>query len=91
MVGNNADVGITILGFVGTGRPILVGITEWLENMDAPWHDVNLGRNRAWEVPDGQQPDCDRDGPSGNGIRSSNDVRARHQNDHITFGAQVIP
>ena len=47
MVGSNADVGITILGFAGTGRPVLLGITERLEFVDAPSHVEDLGRYRA--------------------------------------------
>ena len=47
MVGNNADVGITILGFAGTGRPVLLGITERLEFVDAPSHVEDLKRYRA--------------------------------------------
>ncbi len=47
MVGNNADVGITILSFAGTGRPVLLGITERLEFVDAPGHVEDLKRYRA--------------------------------------------
>ena len=47
MVGNDADVGITILGFAGTGRPVLLGITERLEFVDAPSHVEDLERYRA--------------------------------------------
>ncbi len=47
MVGNNADVGITGLGFAGTGRPVLLGVTERLEFVDAPAHVEDLKRYRA--------------------------------------------
>ncbi|HOT94898.1 MAG TPA: hypothetical protein PK089_06890 [Methanoregulaceae archaeon] len=47
MVGNNADVGITIRHFAGTGRPVLLGCTERLEYVDAPAHAAELERYRA--------------------------------------------
>ncbi len=47
MVGNDAAVGIAIVNFVGTGRPVLLGITERLEYVDAPSHVENLKRYRA--------------------------------------------
>ena len=47
MVGNDAEVGITILDFAGTGRPVLLGITERLEFVDAPGHAADLARYRA--------------------------------------------
>ncbi len=47
MVGNNADVGITILTFAGNGRPVLLGCTERLEFVDAPGHVEDLERYRA--------------------------------------------
>ncbi len=49
MVGNNAEVEITILGFAGTGRAVLLGITERLEFVDAPMHAADLERYRARE------------------------------------------
>ena len=47
MVGNNSDVGIAILGFAGTGRLVLLGITERLEYVDAPAYVEDLKRYRA--------------------------------------------
>ncbi|MGD9938008.1 MAG: hypothetical protein AB7S61_11125 [Methanoregulaceae archaeon] len=47
MVGNNADVGIAIVNFAGTGRPVLLGIAERLESVDAPSHVKDLKRYRA--------------------------------------------
>ena len=47
MVGNGAEVGITILNFAGDGRPVLLGITERLEFVDAPGHVEDLERYRA--------------------------------------------
>ena len=47
MVGNDAEVGITILGFAGTDRPVLLGVTERLEFVDAPAHAADLERYRA--------------------------------------------
>ena len=47
MVGNNADVGIAIVNFAGAGRPVLLGITERLEYVDAPSHAADLARYRA--------------------------------------------
>jgi len=47
MVGNNADVGITILNFAGAGRPVLLGVTGRLEFVDAPSHVAELARYRA--------------------------------------------
>ena len=47
MVGNDADVRIEIRNFAGTGRPVLLGITERLEFVDAPGHAGDLERYRA--------------------------------------------
>ena len=47
MGGNDADVGITVLGFAGTERPVLLGVTERLEFVDAPGHVGGLKRYRA--------------------------------------------
>jgi hypothetical protein len=47
MVGNDAEIGITILGFAGTERPVLLGVTERLESVDAQGHVANLARYRA--------------------------------------------
>ena len=47
MVGNSAGVGITVLNFAGTGRPVLLGITERLEFVDSPSHVEDLKRYRA--------------------------------------------
>ncbi len=47
MVGNHADVGVTVLDFAGDGRPVLFGITERLENVNAPGHVEDLKRYRA--------------------------------------------
>ena len=47
MIGNNADVGIAIVNFAGAGRPVLLGITERLEYVDAPSHVEDLKRYRA--------------------------------------------
>ena len=47
MVGSDAEVGITILGFAGTGRPVLLGITERLEFVDASGHVDDLKRYQA--------------------------------------------
>ena len=47
MVGNGASVGIAIVNFAGTSRPVLLGITERLEYVDAPSHVEDLKRYRA--------------------------------------------
>ncbi len=47
MVGNDAEVGITVLNFAGIGQPVLLGITERLEFVDAPGHAADLKRYRA--------------------------------------------
>jgi hypothetical protein len=47
MVGNDAEVGIDIRNFAGTERPVLLGITERLEFVDAPGHVDDLKRYRA--------------------------------------------
>ena len=47
MVGNNAEVGIAIVNFAGTGRPVLLGVTERLEYVDAPSHVEDVKRYRA--------------------------------------------
>jgi hypothetical protein len=47
MVGNDAEIGITILNFAGTGRPVLLGVTERLEFVDAPGHAADLERYHA--------------------------------------------
>ena len=47
MVGNEAEVGITILNFAGSDRPVLLGITERLEFVDAPGHIEHLKRYRS--------------------------------------------
>ncbi len=47
MVGNNAEVEVEIRNFAGTGRPVLLGITERLEFVDAPSHVEDLKRYRA--------------------------------------------
>ncbi len=47
MVGNNADIGITVLSFAGEERPVQLGITERLEFVDAPGHVADLARYRA--------------------------------------------
>ena len=47
MVGNDAEVEIEIRNFAGDGRPVLLGITERLEFVDAPSHVEDLKRYRA--------------------------------------------
>jgi hypothetical protein len=47
MVGNDAEVEIEIRNFAGEGRPVLLGITERLEFVDAPGHAADLNRYRA--------------------------------------------
>jgi hypothetical protein len=47
MVGNDAELGITIVDFAGSGRPVLLGITERLEFVDAPGHVEDVKRYRA--------------------------------------------
>jgi hypothetical protein len=47
MVGNNAEVEVEILEFAGDKRPVLLGITERLEFVDAPRHVEDLKRYRA--------------------------------------------
>ena len=47
MVGNKAEIGITILNYAGSDRPVLLGITERLEYVDAPSHVEDLARYRA--------------------------------------------
>ena len=47
MVANDAAVGIAIVNFAGTGRPVLLGITERLEFVDAPGDAEDLERYRA--------------------------------------------
>ena len=47
MVGNEAEVEIAIVNFAGTGRPVLLGITERLEYVDSPSHVEDLKRYRA--------------------------------------------
>ena len=47
MVGNDAEVEVEIRNFAGEGRPVLLGITERLEFVDAPAHAEDLKRYRA--------------------------------------------
>ena len=47
MVGNGASVDIEIRNFAGEGRPVLLGITERLEFVDAPRHAADLERYRG--------------------------------------------
>ncbi len=47
MVGNDAEVGVQIRNFAGDGRPVLLGVTERLEFVDAPGHVEDLKRYRA--------------------------------------------
>jgi hypothetical protein len=47
MVGNDAKIEIEIREFAGDGRPVLLGITERLEFVDAPGHVEDLKRYRA--------------------------------------------
>ncbi len=47
MVGNGAEVEVEVRDFAGTGRPVLLGITERLEFVDAPGHAADLVRYRA--------------------------------------------
>ncbi len=47
MVGNDAEVEIEIRNFAGDGRPVLLGVTERLEFVDAPGHAADLARYRA--------------------------------------------
>ncbi len=47
MVGNDAEVEVEVRNFAGEGRPMLLGITELLEYVDAPKHAPDLERYRA--------------------------------------------
>ena len=47
MVGNNAEVEVEVRNFAGTEKPVLLGITERLEFVDAPGHAADLARYRA--------------------------------------------
>jgi hypothetical protein len=47
MVGNDAEVEVEIREFAGASRPVLLGITERLEFVDAPRHVEDLKRYRA--------------------------------------------
>jgi hypothetical protein len=47
MVGNGAEVEVEIRNFAGDGRPVLLGVTERLEFLDAPGHVEDLARYRA--------------------------------------------
>jgi hypothetical protein len=47
MVGNEAEVEVEIREFAGSERPVLLGITERLEFVDAPGHAEDLKRYRA--------------------------------------------
>ncbi|MEN6341979.1 MAG: hypothetical protein ABFC89_05410 [Methanospirillum sp.] len=47
MVGNRADVEVEVRNFAGDGRPVLLGVTERLEFVDAPGHAADLERYRS--------------------------------------------
>ena len=47
MVGNDAEVEVEVRNFAGSGRPVLLGVTERLEFVDAPGHAEDLKRYRA--------------------------------------------
>ncbi len=47
MVGTDADVEVEVRNFAGKGRPVLLGVTERLEFVDAPGHVEDLKRYRA--------------------------------------------
>ncbi len=47
MVGNNAEVEVEVRNFADDGRPVLLGVTERLEFVDAPGHVADLKRYRA--------------------------------------------
>ncbi|MEN6519328.1 MAG: hypothetical protein ABFC38_14335 [Methanospirillum sp.] len=47
MVGNDAEVEVEIRNFAGDGRPVLLGVTERLEFVDAQGHVEDLERYRA--------------------------------------------
>ncbi|KAF5046982.1 hypothetical protein DSECCO2_465090 [anaerobic digester metagenome] len=47
MVGNGVEVEAEIRNFAGDGRPVLLGVTERLEFVDAPGHAADLARYRA--------------------------------------------
>jgi hypothetical protein len=47
MVGNDAEIEIEVRNFAGDGRPVLLGVTERLEFVDAPGHVADLARYRA--------------------------------------------
>ncbi len=78
MVGNNAEVEVEIRNFAGTGRPVLLGITERLEYVDAPGHAADLARyrgrgyamqgNRIAIVVDRPQSTVEVHSPSVNGV-----------------------
>ncbi len=58
MVGNLAEVGIAIVNYAGTGRPVLLGITERLEFVDATRHVSDLVRSRTWADEGSASPCC---------------------------------
>ncbi len=47
LVGNGAEIEVEIRNFAGESRPVLIGITEQLEFVDAPSHVEDLKRYRA--------------------------------------------
>ncbi len=47
MVGSDAEVEVEVRNFAGTGKPVLLGVTERLEFVDAPGHVADLARYRA--------------------------------------------
>ena len=47
MVGSSAEVELAVLEFAGAGRPVLLGVTERLEFVDAPDHAADLAMYRA--------------------------------------------
>ncbi|MEN6518634.1 MAG: hypothetical protein ABFC38_10635 [Methanospirillum sp.] len=47
MVGNDAEVEVEVRNFAGTEKPVLLGVTERLEFVDAPGHAADLARYRA--------------------------------------------
>ncbi len=74
MVGNDAEVEVEIRNFAGDGRPVLLGITERLEFVDAPGHVEDLKRYRARGYAMTGNRIRDRHGPADGGRRGASAV-----------------